>query len=141
MRVAVKTRTLLSSFVFLLSAPLAFAQNSPATPPMMSGQMQNGQMMSSGAASPGMHSPADQKFMDGMTKMNEGMSRAPMTGNADKDFVAMMISHHQGAIDMARVELEYGKDAQMRKLAKGIITAQEREIAQMEAWAAKHDAK
>ena len=56
------------------------------------------------------------------------------TGNADIDFMNGMIPHHQGAIDMAKVLLKYGKDAQTRKLAEQIIADQEKEIALMQAW-------
>jgi uncharacterized protein (DUF305 family) len=76
-----------------------------------------------------------------MAKMQYDMGHAPVTGDADKDFVAMMIPHHQGAVDMARAELRYGKDAQIRKLARGIVAAQIREIAQMKEWQAKNAAK
>lgn len=70
-------------------------------------------------------------------KMHEAMA-APMTGNADVDFVRGMIAHHQGAIDMAKVELQYGKDEKIRALAKDIIKAQEGEITMMKAWLKAH---
>ena len=71
-------------------------------------------------------------------KMMMEMDSAPMTGDADKDFVAMMIPHHQGAIDMAKVELQYGKDEKLRAMAQAIVEAQEKEIAEMKAWQAAH---
>lgn len=78
------------------------------------------------------------KDMDvSMKKMDKDMMGAPMTGNVDHDFAAMMIPHHQGAIDMAKGELSYGKDPEMRELAKNIIAAQKVEIAQMKKWMAK----
>jgi uncharacterized protein (DUF305 family) len=53
------------------------------------------------------------------------------TGDADRDFVAMMIPHHQGAIDMARSLLRYGHNEQLRRLAQEIIVTQQQEIAIM----------
>jgi uncharacterized protein (DUF305 family) len=88
---------------------------------------------------------ADSAYMtemnSGMTKMDKDMANAPMNGNPDHDFVTMMIPHHQGAIDMAETELKYGKDPEMKKLAKAIIAAQDKEIAQMNAWLKTDGAK
>jgi uncharacterized protein (DUF305 family) len=72
--------------------------------------------------------------------MMQDMS-ADYTGNADKDFVAHMIPHHQGAIEMAQVELKYGKDPELKRLARNIIKAQHDEIAFMKSWQAKHGVK
>ena len=66
-------------------------------------------------------------------KMHEGMN-ITFTGNADADFVNGMIPHHQGAVEMAKVVLAFGKDPEIRKLAETIIQAQESEIAMMRAW-------
>lgn len=61
-----------------------------------------------------------------------------MSGDPDKDFVMMMMPHHQGAIDMAKVELQYGKDPKLRSMAEEIIKAQEKEIAEMKEWQKTH---
>lgn len=66
-------------------------------------------------------------------KMHEGMA-IEFSGDADVDFARGMIAHHQGAIDMAKVEIEHGKDPKLRALAEEIIKAQEAEIADMQAW-------
>lgn len=81
---------------------------------------------------------AGKEMMEEMAKMDHDMSAAPMTGDPDHDFVAMMIPHHQGAIDMAQTELRYGKDAVLRHLAREIIVDQKREIALMQKWQASH---
>ena len=65
-----------------------------------------------------------------MDKMMADMNVKP-TGDADRDFVAMMIPHHQGAIDMARSLLRYGHNEQLRRLAQEIIVTQQQEIATM----------
>ena len=59
-----------------------------------------------------------------------GMHVAP-NGNVDRDFVTMMVPHHQGAIDMAIGELQYGKDPQLKRIAQEIIVDQQQEIAAM----------
>ena len=71
-----------------------------------------------------------------MATMNNMM--AHNTGDADVDFMEGMIPHHQGAIGMAKVALQYAKDAEVLKLAQDIITAQEAEIAFMTGWLAKN---
>jgi uncharacterized protein (DUF305 family) len=65
-----------------------------------------------------------------MNKMMADMTTKP-TGDVDRDFVAMMVPHHQGAVDMAKAELQYGHNEQLRRLAQGIVVAQEREITVM----------
>jgi len=68
---------------------------------------------------------------EAMSSMDQGMENAAMTGDPDHDFAAMMIPHHQGAIDMAKAELLYGKDPVLRRLAQEIIVTQEQEITVM----------
>lgn len=68
-----------------------------------------------------------------MRSMAEAMDRAPMSGDPDRDFLAMMIPHHQGAIDMARLVLLHGQDPLTRQLADEIVAAQQAEIGSMTA--------
>jgi uncharacterized protein (DUF305 family) len=75
-----------------------------------------------------------------MKKMDHDMAAAPMNGNADHDFVTMMVPHHLGAIDMAEGELKYGEDPAMRRLAQEIIADQKSEIDLMSLWLKKHAA-
>ncbi len=118
--------------ILLLLAPLPclaqtaqMTQTSPAPPP--------GAPSAPGAA-------ADQAYKQAMMQMQQSMN-APPTGDPDRDFVAGMIPHHQGAIAMAKIELQYGRNAQLRHLAQDIITAQRREIAFMQLWQRRHAPK
>lgn len=97
------------------------------------------------AAMPGMQmmaapvgaSEATKGYVAAMNQMEMGMSTG-FTGNPDVDFIAGMIPHHQGAVDAAKVELQYGADPEARAFAQKVIAAQEAEIAWMKAWLAKH---
>ncbi len=103
--------------------------------PALAQQMQASQMPASMA---GMTNPADTQYMAAMDRMNRAMATAPMSGNADRDFVAMMKPHHISAVEMARTELAYGKDPLLKKMARDIVASQNREIAEMRAWQASH---
>ena len=75
-----------------------------------------------------------QASMDGMAKMDRDMMQGMMKQDADVGFVCGMIAHHQGAIDMANVELRYGDNAWAKEMAQKVIDAQTKEIADMKAW-------
>jgi uncharacterized protein (DUF305 family) len=90
------------------------------------------------SAKPATTPPVDEALAASMQDMMKAMHVKP-TGNPDKDFVLMMTPHHQGAVDMAKVELQFGTDPEMRELAQHIIAGQEKDIAQLKDWLAKHD--
>ena len=75
-----------------------------------------------------------------MDKMHMAMGAIERTGNSDVDFVRLMLPHHQAALDMAKTQLVYGKDAQMRRLAQEIITDQQLEIELMQRWLKQREA-
>jgi uncharacterized protein (DUF305 family) len=88
-------------------------------------------------ARPSANEPAStREFRAANDKMHRDMNIL-MTGNADVDFVQGMIPHHQGAVDMAKIVLQYGADPEIKKIAQEIIAAQEKEIAMFRAWLAK----
>jgi uncharacterized protein (DUF305 family) len=92
-------------------------------------------------------SPADRsaakaewsEFAAQMKAMHMAMSSVEPSGNSDADFIRLMLPHHQAAIDMARTQLMYGTDPQMRRLAQEIITDQQSEIELMQLWLRQHD--
>ena len=117
--------TLAASLALILAAPLtASAQEADHS-------------AHAGHAMSGSESASTMAYMEANAKMHAGMD-IPFTGDADVDFIRGMIAHHQGAIDMARVVLDHGKDAEVKKLAQEIIAAQEGEIAWMTDWLAKN---
>lgn len=78
---------------------------------------------------------------DGMKKSMmtgmEGMQKMPMTSDTDKNFAMMMKLHHQQGVEMAQMQIAHGKSPTMKKMAKQIIAAQNKEIAQFDQWLAK----
>ena len=78
--------------------------------------------------------PEEQPFLSentvAMKRMMADMTIIP-TGDVDRDFVEMMVAHHQGAVDMAQAELKYGHNEQLRRLAQGIVVTQGKEITVM----------
>ena len=98
------------------------------------------------ATPPTAHSEADMGSMSGhqkesmaaMMTMDADMMQGMMKEDADVAFVCGMIAHHQGAIDMAEIELEHGDDDWAKEMAQKVIDAQTKEIAEMTDWLAKN---
>jgi uncharacterized protein (DUF305 family) len=90
---------------------------------------QNGHEMHSAHAG----SQFGQMMSAAMEKMYEEMAAPRQTGDPDRDFLAMMIPHHAGAVEMARLVLIYGRDPLVRQLAEEIIAGQQAEITAMQA--------
>jgi uncharacterized protein (DUF305 family) len=115
---------------------LAFAALLAATPALAQQGHQH-----HGAPARGAQEPAStREYRAANDRMHRDMA-IRFTGNADRDFAAGMIPHHQGAIDMAQVVLRHGSDPEMRALAESIIRAQEAEIAQLRAFLARTPAR
>lgn len=112
----------------LVSSPAVYAQNTMGA---MSGKP------TANAAGSGASGGSDQMHKS-MMKGTDGMKAMPMSGDVDKDFASMMKMHHQQALDMAQIELANGKSAEMKAMARKIIAAQQKEIAEFEKWLALH---
>jgi len=81
---------------------------------------------------------AHQDMQKSMDAMHQGMEEGLKAKDPDLGFAKGMLAHHEGAIDMARYELQHGKDPEMRKLAEDIIQAQQKEIDQLKRWIKAH---
>ena len=116
----------MSRFVLILAATLAVG---PAL-------AQQGHRHHAAPAATAQEPASTREFRAANDRMHRDMA-IPYSGNADRDFAAGMIPHHQGAIDMARIVLRHGSDPEMRALAETIIRTQEAEIAQLRAFLAR----
>lgn len=119
-----------------LTAATAMAQTMPMDG-MNHGTTDHGAMTPGATTPAAAAAPSTKAFEAANAHMHREMAIG-FTGNTDVDFARGMIPHHQGAIDMARIELQYGKDPELRALAEEIIKAQEGEIAFLKAWLAKN---
>ena len=81
--------------------------------------------------------PGSDAMKHAMMAGMDSMQTMPMSGETDKDFAMMMKVHHQQALDMAQVELDQGKSPAMKAMARKIISAQKKEIAQLDQWLGK----
>jgi uncharacterized protein (DUF305 family) len=112
---------------FALLLILAFAGRLPAGQSRTEGY----QEQDAGAAWPALQ--------QGMERMHAGVQFIKPSGDDDVDFVELMLPHHQAAIDMAKTELVYGKDPQMRRLAQEVLTDQQSETELMQLWLKRHE--
>jgi uncharacterized protein (DUF305 family) len=126
------TKTLLTALIALV---VGLAVGWFAAPKM--GGMDHSMMTMDMSKPKGDQGPASMAFASANAAMHTGMD-IEFSGNADVDFAKGMIPHHQGAVGMAKIVLQYGKDAEIRKLAEGIVAAQESEIKFMNDWLAKN---
>ena len=124
-----KSKTLLVAAVSVTGL-LVIAQANLSRPGIMPTMISSAMATSSDAASA-------QAFGQAMDVMMKDMMM-PYTGDADAVFARSMIPHHQGAIDMAKVVLEHGKDPEIRNTAEEVINAEEREIAFLKEWLQKN---
>lgn len=132
--------TALSIAIGIATSDVAFDASAQQPDAVANGQMN----MSSGkmgmpAQTGGPVSTSTRAFEENAANMMKNMSAPGYTGDTDADFVAHMIPHHQGAVDQAEVEFKYGRDSQMRALARNIIQTQKEEIAYMEQWQTRHN--
>ena len=121
-------RLTLAALGILMIAGPSSAQDHSGHGPAMSGHHQGASASTA---------PSTKALQDANAAMHEAMA-IEFTGNPDVDFVRAMIPHHEGAVAMAKVQLQYGTDPEMRKLAEDVVATQELEIAAMKDWLNKN---
>ena len=116
--------------LFAAATPAALAQSTHG------GHGGHGGHAGHGAQAANDDSAATRAYRAANDRMHGAMD-IPFTGNADADFIRGMIPHHEGAVDMARIVIEHGTDAEVRAFAEAVLAAQEAEIAWMRDWLSK----
>ena len=126
----------LAAIPFLAMAAPAFSQDAFTLPAICTANAAHD--MGSMDSAPDMKmDQAHTDLMMGMDEMNAQMMKGMSASDIDVAFVCGMIPHHQGAINMAKAELQYGDDEEAKAMAQMVIDAQEKEIAEMRAWLEK----
>jgi uncharacterized protein (DUF305 family) len=121
--------------IFMAACLLAIPASAQSRNAPMAGMRMNGSPAATPPA-PG-SSPSSAAYRAAMETMMKSME-TPYTGNADHDFVTGMLPHHQGAVDMAKIELQYGRDPALKALARDVIASQSKEQVFMRSWLARH---
>lgn len=129
----------------LLALPALACENDPTCPMHL---IKNASGKAAPAHDHGAHTSPSGANLNAMTQELDAAMAAmhknmlvSYTGDADLDFLRGMIPHHQGAVEMAKIQLKYGSDSQVKRLAREIIRAQEYEIGLMQRWVAQLEAK
>ena len=121
---------------------VAFGQETTATSPLPEQCRQADQTAMSSGDMPKMDmsgmDESHQAYMAAMTKMDPAMMEGIKAKDPDVAFICGMIAHHQGAIDMAEVELKYGNNSDAKKKAQKVISAQKQEIREYTKWLGAH---
>jgi uncharacterized protein (DUF305 family) len=124
----------LTTAIVLSASSTAFAEEAM---PAACGAAHMGHDMAAMTDTSGM-SDVQKAYAEAMDKMHPAMAAGVMAEDPDVAFVCGMIPHHQGAIDMAKIELQFGKDAWAKEFAQKVIDAQTQEIADMRKWLGEH---
>lgn len=124
----------IAALVLAIAPVQAQTMKSPPSHPTdhAQGAMQKGDDMKAGS------SQGSTEMGQAMNNGMQAMQQMKMSGDVDKDFATMMKMHHQQALDMAKVEINHGKSAQLKAMAKKMIKDQSREIEQLDQWLKQH---